>query len=320
MISFLAGKYACSSGNQCVARLNVCDGTEHCRDGSDESQCLRNKKRRRKNKHKFRHLKHATHHGTHLSLYKEHRHKLHSNFSDAMPNYIFEDRLPLEQEYYNELTTVPSLSKKYFTKPLEDFDTTPNLFGNVESYTRHYDERSTSDIDREYSNILFPDGGQSDVISKEETARNLNIDVRSKRKNKKKENTYAPTTGTSPIWKYDTTLGVTSKVTRSTRLLNLKVYPRDQEVYEAGDVVVQCRDEGSLRVNVYWEKFASEENFEGTLRAQPRLPRSAVDHNGRLEISRILMNEGGVYVCKAFNHENSIGGKADATVRVLRLP
>ena len=318
LISFLAGKYACSSGNQCVARLNVCDGTEHCRDGSDESQCLRNKKRRRKNKHKFRHLKHATHRGTPLSLYKEHRHKLHSNFSDTTPYYNFEDRLPLEQEYYNKLTTAPSLSKKYFTKPLEDFDTTPNLFGNVESYTRHYDERSKSD--GEYSNILFPDGGQSDSVSEKETARNLNIDVRSKRKNKNKESEYLPMTGTSPIWKYATTLGVTSKVTRSTRFLNLKVYPPNQEVYETGDVVVQCRDEGSLRVDVYWEKAASKENIEGAFGAQSRLPRSAVDHNGRLEISRILMHEGGLYVCKALNHENHIGGKVDANVTVLRLP
>ena len=320
IIYFLAGKYACSSGNQCVARLNVCDGIQHCRDGSDESQCLRNKKRRRKNKHNFRHLKHATHHVTPLSLYKEQRHKPQGNLSDTMPYYTVEGGSPSEQEYYKELTTTPSLSKKFFTNPSDVFENTPNLFGNTESYTRHYDERSTSDIDKEYSNVLFSGGGQSDVVSDKETARNLNIDVRSKRKNKNKESKYLPTTGTSPIWKYDTTLGVTSKVTRSTRLLNLKVYPPNQEVYETGDVVVQCRDEGSLRVDVYWEKAASKENVEGILGAQSRLPRSAVDHNGRLEISRILMHEGGLYVCKALNHENDIGGKADANVRVLRLP
>ena len=46
----------------------------------------------------------------------------------------------------------------------------------------------------------------------------------------------------------------------------------------------------------------------------------AVDYNGRLEISRILYHEGGLYVCKAVDYRNESGGEAYANVKVLHRP
>ena len=112
---------------------------------------------------------------------------------------------------------------------------------------------------------------------------------------------------------------IRNKVTRSSKALKLKIYPVNQEVYETGDVVIQCRDEGDLRAKVYWEKGVSRhsQHIRDVLR---KLPQNAVDYNGRLEISRIMYNQAGTFICKAAGHEKQWGGEATATVEVLRSP
>lgn len=34
-----AGQFRCSDGSACIAKAQVCDGTNHCDDGSDEGGC-----------------------------------------------------------------------------------------------------------------------------------------------------------------------------------------------------------------------------------------------------------------------------------------
>ena len=64
------------------------------------------------------------------------------------------------------------------------------------------------------------------------------------------------------------------------------MYPPTQEVYETGDVVIQCRDEGAIRAHVYWEKAVSQGKDDSLVTST--LPQGAVHYNGRLEISRNL--------------------------------
>ena len=124
-----------------------------------------------------------------------------------------------------------------------------------------------------------------------------------------------PTSEIFPALEQDPTAEITNKVTRSLKSLKLKVYPPNQEVYETGDVVIQCRDEGELRVDVYWEKATNKKDSKSS-----KLPHGAYDYNGRLEISRILPHEGGNYICRAVGHENEAGSEVLATVKVLKLP
>ena len=44
-------------------------------------------------------------------------------------------------------------------------------------------------------------------------------------------------------------------VTRHAKAVDLKIYPKTQVVYRGGDIVVQCRDEGNLRAEVYWARL-----------------------------------------------------------------
>ena len=269
--SLTAGKYACSSGNQCVDRLNVCDGIQHCRDGSDESHCLRNKKRRRKNKHKkYKHLRHDKHHTL--------------SFNESLNN----------ENFY----TTPShpniftINKKHYKSENNNVEKD----NGIQSYDTEYHENqlhsSNGDMANDYKNELSGT-------------------------NKAQLFDAVPTSELLPVLEQSPTAEITNKVTRSLKSLKLRVYPPSQEVYETGDVVIQCRDEGELRADVYWEKASSKKD---SMSKSSKLPHGAYDYNGRLEISRILPHEGGYYICKAVGHENEAGSEILATVKVLKLP
>ena len=96
-------------------------------------------------------------------------------------------------------------------------------------------------------------------------------------------------------------------VARHTKMIRLQVYPKTQRVLEGGDIVVQCRDEGDLRSDVYWVRSSGR-----------KLPKNAVDHRGRLEISQAKVKDGGAYTCVAKDHEHEYGGQTFAGIRVLR--
>ena len=267
----LAGKYACSSGNQCVARLNVCDGIQHCRDGSDESHCLRNKKRRRKNKHKkYKHSKHGKYHN-----------------------------MPINESFYDPLLyTTPShqdiftINKKHYTTKYND----------IKKYEQFTIQRDTTELHEDQS---YSTQGVVEDEHKNKEDEKIKMELHD----------VVPTSEILPSLEQDPTAEITNKVTRSLKSLNLKVYPSNQEVYETGDVVIQCRDEGELRVDVYWEKATGKKDSKSS-----KLPHGAYDYNGRLEMSRILPHEGGNYICRAVGHENEAGSEVLATVKVLKLP
>ena len=88
----------------------------------------------------------------------------------------------------------------------------------------------------------------------------------------------------------------------------VKVYPKTQSVYKNSDVVIQCRDEGFSRSEVKWVR----------LDGGP-MPKHTRQRKGRLEIRRIGLHEGGLYVCQAVGHSNDKGGEEIAQVEVMKL-
>ncbi|XP_052746482.1 basement membrane-specific heparan sulfate proteoglycan core protein isoform X2 [Bicyclus anynana] len=74
----------------------------------------------------------------------------------------------------------------------------------------------------------------------------------------------------------------------SPEALVIKVHPEDQKVRYGGDVVFMCRDEGPLRTPVRWVRE----------HGRP-IKANHTDVKGRLEMTRVLPSDSGVYICQA---------------------
>lgn len=70
--------------------------------------------------------------------------------------------------------------------------------------------------------------------------------------------------------------------------IKVATYDTPQTVVLGNDVVFRCRDESSLRTEVYWTRPNGE-----------ALPSNANDVNGRLTIVNLQDKDSGVYVCHA---------------------
>ena len=302
-----------------MARLNVCDGVKNCRDGSDESQCLRHKKRRRKFHYKHQHTKQLIQPVLYPSITKQQE----INVSDYRENLILsarvEDKIQRLQENGIDIPLSSTVPTKYLLH-------TPDVSLAHETNLKHIKEKNHL-VEKQKKKIAFRHRHttlSNDIYNKfssptkSDDSDGDNEDGENSRK-EYKSHQLLPTPKISPALKYEPTIQVRNKVTRSSKSLNLRVYPAHQEVYETGDVVIQCRDEGDLRANVYWEKGVRRHSKDNTMMSR-KLPNRAVDYRGRLEISRISHHGGGTFICKAVNHEEEPGGEAMATVKVLRLP
>ena len=89
-------------------------------------------------------------------------------------------------------------------------------------------------------------------------------------------------------------------------LVSVQTYPRRQTVLRGQDVVIQCRDEGSQRRDVFWQRE------EGR-----QLPYHSTQEKGRLEIHGISFADDGDYECVAVGHEEEDGGKQVATLTIV---
>jgi len=89
------------------------------------------------------------------------------------------------------------------------------------------------------------------------------------------------------------------------RAVSVRAYPGTQTVLEGHDVVIQCRDEGRMRRDVYWTREGGR-----------ALPKTATMEDGRLEISLVGRQEEGEYWCQAKDSEGEEGGRAISTVIV----
>ena len=72
-------------------------------------------------------------------------------------------------------------------------------------------------------------------------------------------------------------------------------------------MVLQCRDEGEVRSKVQWSRPGGR-----------RMPKHTRQKNGRLEIKRIGIHEGGKFICSAIGFEKEKRGRAVAYVKVLK--
>lgn len=75
--------------------------------------------------------------------------------------------------------------------------------------------------------------------------------------------------------------------------IKVATYDTPQTVVLGNDVVFRCRDESSLRTDVYWTRPNGE-----------ALPSNANDVNGRLTIVNLQDKDSGVYVCHAKGSPN----------------
>ena len=298
-----------------MARLNVCDGIQDCRDGSDESQCFRNKKRRRKNKHQRHDVKNIKHHGHHKAAHKDHGIS-NSKMDRNLPSYSYKNEIQPFHGHGIGTTIYSNLSTDALYN-IWNLSTNPTMPTTTKNSLRYDDENSrisSGKYDNFDANTI--DSYWYSQDENEKQRKNKQVETKTE-----KAHETLPTVEVFPALKYSPTIELSNKVTRSLKLLNLKVYPPNQKVYEGGDVVIQCRDEGDLRVDVYWEKAVNKRIAKDYSASKSfTLPPGAVDYNGRLEISRILYNQGGTYLCRAVAYENEIGGEAIATVKVSHLP
>lgn len=73
-------------------------------------------------------------------------------------------------------------------------------------------------------------------------------------------------------------------------------------------MVFQCRDEGSARARVHWER-------ENGL----PLPPGSRDERGRLEMPNIQLDHAGTYICVASDYpRNTLGAQVTVTLRVVK--
>ena len=124
----------------------------------------------------------------------------------------------------------------------------------------------------------------------------------------------------SPISWYRTSTTMPSTVTTTTAntitttgstthhwsgLVSVQTYPRHQTLLVGYDAVLQCRDEGLLRREVFWQR-----------RGGRQLPSKATQHRGRLEILGVTREDGGDYECVAEGYEHQDGGKQISTISI----
>ena len=90
-------------------------------------------------------------------------------------------------------------------------------------------------------------------------------------------------------------------------LVSVQTYPRLQTLLVGYDAVLQCRDEGILRRDVFWQREGGRQ-----------LSGDSTQERGRLEILGVTPADEGDYECVAVGHEEEDGGKQVSTLRVER--
>ena len=88
-------------------------------------------------------------------------------------------------------------------------------------------------------------------------------------------------------------------------LVSVQTYPRTQTLLVGYDAVLQCRDEGILRRDVFWQREGGRQ-----------LPAHSSQERGRLEILGVTLADEGDYECVAVGHQEKDGGKQVSTLIV----
>ena len=126
----------------------------------------------------------------------------------------------------------------------------------------------------------------------------------------KKSTSLIPASLTSHITDYKTaTTSTTAQPTTYdwSRLVSVQTYPRTQTLLVGYDAVLQCRDEGRLRKEVFWQREGGRQ-----------LPPHSSQERGRLEILGVTLADEGDYECVAVGHEHEDGGTQISSVWIQK--
>ena len=260
-------EFTCKDGG-CIKQNNVCDDTLDCDDGSDEPE------------HCHCHLQGEFSCESSGKCIK--RHKVCDGTNDCLDKSDeqgCDEKLPRTSYVNKFLGTTPLLVLRVNTT-----DSSPPYFSQYKEYSNEgkYERK-------EVSKFLHPN---SVLYS---APRNNYLELTTPYQTK--------TTGSSKqnLLKKAQEMKIPKKYS-----VRVQTYPRRQTVLRGQDVVIQCRDEGSQRRHVFWQR-------EG----RRQLPNHSTQENGRLEIHGVTFADDGDYECIAVGHEEEDGGKQVASLTII---
>ena len=260
-------EFTCKDGG-CIKQNNVCDDTLDCDDGSDEPE------------HCHCHLQGEFSCESSGKCIK--RHKVCDGTNDCLDKSDekgCDEKLPRTSYENKFLGTTPLLVLRVNTT-----DSSPPYFSQYKEYSNEgkYERK-------EVSKFLHPNS----VLYSAPRSNYLELTTPYQTK----------TTGSSKqnLLKKAQEMKIPKKYS-----VSVQTYPRRQTVLRGQDVVIQCRDEGSQRRHVFWQR-------EG----RRQLPNHSTQENGRLEIHGVTFPDDGDYECIAVGHEEEAGGKQVASLTIM---
>eukprot|EP00092_Neocalanus_flemingeri_P029036 GFUD01031522.1.p1 GENE.GFUD01031522.1~~GFUD01031522.1.p1 ORF type:complete len:2660 (+),score=730.01 GFUD01031522.1:322-8301(+) len=291
---YLLGEFPCETSGQCLKRHKVCDGTSDCKDNSDENECEALTRPIYRNQFTM----------------TSPRLEAIANTSPYTPQYTHEETSTDKYPDLQITNLQPSSHSKLQTKGFKSLSQTKiNSDDQHPNSVLFSSQEEDTDLDR--SSPIYSKSWQYDKYPDY----NRYTQYFTNRQNPPSEqfssldDTLTPQSLTSKnthIKNYQTTVSSStdsSPPPHWQRLVSVQTYPQTQTLLEGYDAVLQCRDEGRLRRDVFWQREGGK-----------HLPAHSAQERGRLEILGVTEEDGGEYECVAVGYEQEDGGKQISTV------
>ena len=268
-----------------MKRHKVCDGTKDCQDNSDEEGCEEK-------------LTRPIHRNQFMVTTTRYEEPVRDQWTQTTPS-----ETPAATSYANypdfPITYLqPSLNGKLSNAGLISYSQIKAKQDIQHPKSHQAFDIRTQDYSKIWRNTAYPDYNKYSqyITSKQNTP-------------------YEKSTASLPsphtrITQYGTSIPTSTKQPTTPhweRLVSVQTYPRTQTLLVGYDAVLQCRDEGRLRRDVFWQRGGGRE-----------LPAHSSQERGRLEILGVTPADEGDYECVAVGHEHEDGGKQISSFWIQR--